>query len=434
LINAPRGTKDLLPGEVEKWQYIEKIARELGRVYDYHEIRTPIFEHTELFLGGIGDTTDIVQKEMYTFKDRGGRSVTLRPEGTAAVVRAYLERHLGSLPQPVKVYYIGPMFRYDRPQAGRFRQFHQVGIEAFGTNDPSLDAEIICFAWDFFHRLGLRGLSVELNSVGCPQCRPAYGQVLRDFVTPVKDQLCEFCQDRYDKNPLRMLDCKSEACQQILAGAPKLCDYLCEDCRAHFASVQDMLGVMDVKVHLNPSLVRGLDYYTHTAFEVTLDYLGAQGSIAGGGRYNNLVETVGGPSVPGIGVAIGLERVLMALEKSGVELPVKKPELIFVATAIDEITEEYNRQAFQLVTELRRLGFTAEKDFLGRKLKAQMKAAGKMRARFVIILGENELKEGKVTLKDMQQGTQVTVQRQRLFSLLEDMRNEEEEKWKASGN
>lgn len=416
LTTAPRGTKDLLPGEVEKWQYIEQVARDLAKSYGYQEIRTPIFEHTELFLRGIGDATDIVQKEMYTFTDRGGRSITLRPEGTAAVVRSYLEHHLDGRPQPVKLYYLGPMFRYDRPQAGRFRQFHQVGIEAFGSNDPSLDAEIVSFTWDYFHKLGLSDIQVEVNSVGCPKCRPAYGRVLQQFVGDYAGSLCEFCRDRLQRNPLRLLDCKNPECQEILADAPRLKDYLCQECRQHFEKVQDYLRVAGIPVTVNERLVRGLDYYTNTAFEVTCPGLGAQSSIAGGGRYNNLVETVGGTSIPGIGVAIGLERVLLALEKEGVSLPIEAPQIIFVATAGDGDVE-----AFRLVTELRRRGFSAEKDFLGRSLKAQMKSAGRMGARYVLILGEEELREGKVTVRDMISGDQTAVRREEIFETLADL-------------
>lgn len=416
LTTAPRGTRDLLPGEVEKWQYIEQVARDLARSYGYQEIRTPIFEHTELFLRGIGDATDIVQKEMYTFKDRGGRSITLRPEGTAAVVRSYLEHHLDARPQPVKLYYIGPMFRYDRPQAGRFRQFHQVGIEAFGSNDPSLDAEIVSFTWDYFHKLGLSDIQVEVNSVGCPECRPAYGRALQQFVEDCAGSLCEFCRDRLQRNPLRLLDCKNPECQGILADAPRLKEYLCDECRQHFEKVLDYLRVAGIPVRVNERLVRGLDYYTNTAFEVTCPTLGAQSSIAGGGRYNNLVETVGGVSIPGIGVAIGLERVLLALEKQEVSLPIEDTGTVFVATAGDGDVE-----AFRLVTELRRKGFQAEKDFLGRSLKAQMKSAGRMGARCVLILGEEELREGRITVRDMISGNQTVVRLEEIFDVLSEL-------------
>ncbi|MGB9793132.1 MAG: histidine--tRNA ligase, partial [Thermacetogeniaceae bacterium] len=342
----------------------------------------------------------------------------LRPEGTAAVVRSYLENHLDTRPQPVKLYYIGPMFRYDRPQAGRFRQFHQVGIEAFGSNDPSLDAEVISFTWDYFHKLGLSDVRVEVNSVGCPGCRPSYGRALKEFVEDYADSFCELCRDRLHRNPLRLLDCKNPACQEKLADAPRLRDYLCDECREHFERVQDYLVAAGITASINERLVRGLDYYTNTAFEVTCPGLGAQSSIAGGGRYNNLVETVGGPPIPGIGVAIGLERVLLALEKKGVSLPIEEAEVIFIATAGEG---EGDIEAFRLLTELRRRGFAAEKDYLGRSLKSQMKFAGRMGARYVLILGEEELREGKVTLRDMHSGEQTMVKREEIFGMLADL-------------
>ncbi len=410
MMKAPRGTRDLLPGEIEKWQFIEQIAREVCEIYGFHEIRTPVFEHTELFLRGIGDATDIVQKEMYTFVDRGGRSITLRPEGTAAVVRSYLERNLDSQPQPVKLYYLGPMFRYDRPQAGRFRQFHQVGIEAFGSNDPAIDAEIIACAWDYFTRLGLAGLTVELNNVGCPDCRPSYTEALRRHYRPLQASLCDNCRARLEQNPLRLLDCKSSECQELGAGAPAITDYLCAACGSHFEKVQQYLRLLDIPFHLDPGLVRGLDYYTHTAFEVTIKGIGAQSSIAGGGRYNDLVASFGGPAVPAIGAAIGLERVLLALEHQGVELPIPKRGLVFVATA-DARSEPLNQEALRLLMELRRSGYAAEKDYTGRSLKAQMRQAGRLGARWCVIIGPDELEEQKVLLRDMSQGTQESVPR-----------------------
>lgn len=432
MIKAPRGTRDLLPGEIEKWHYIEAVAREISAIYGYQEIRTPIFEHTELFLRGIGDTTDVVQKEMYTFEDRGGRSITLRPEGTAAVVRAYLEHHLQNQPQPVKLYYLGPMFRYDRPQAGRMRQFHQVGIEAFGSNDPSLDAEVVCYTWDFLSRLGLKGLQVEVNSVGCPECRPAFGRDLREFMNERWESLCEYCRDRIERNPLRLLDCKEQRCQDLLKDAPGIHQYLCPECREHFQKVRELLRVAGISFRINERLVRGLDYYTQTAFEVSLEGMGAQSSVAGGGRYNNLVETCGGSPVPGIGVAIGLERVLIALEKLGVELPIKRPEYIFVATAGEDPSGELEKEAMSLLVKLRRAGYPAEKDFLSRSLKAQMKQAGRLGSRFVVILGTEEMKEGKVTLRDMERGSQINVTQQELFRFLENRKSGEAELWETA--
>jgi histidyl-tRNA synthetase len=417
VIKAPRGTRDLLPGEIEKWHYVEKVARQVSEIYGYQEIRTPIFEHTELFQRGIGDTTDVVQKEMYTFEDRGERSITLRPEGTAGVVRAYLENHLNNQPQPVKVYYMGPMFRYDRPQAGRMRQFHQLGIEAFGTSDPALDTEVISYTYDFFERLGLMDLRVLVNSVGCPECRALYSQALKGFLMMRQDALCENCRDRLNRNPLRVLDCKERNCQELLDGAPGIHEYLCKGCYEHFQQVQDYLQLTGIAYEVSEQLVRGLDYYTQTVFEI-LPSGDGQGSLAGGGRYSNLVEICGGPAVPGIGVAIGLERVLLALEDQGVQLPLKKRESIFIATAGDDVAGDLNREAVRLLLELRRSDYPAEKDLLGRSLKSQMKQAGRIGASYVIILGTNELQRGTVLLRDMKKGEQLEISRERLFEYL----------------
>ncbi len=400
MMRAPRGTKDLLPGEVEKWQYVEWAARKTCETYGFKEIRTPIFEHTELFLRGIGDTTDIVQKEMYTFDDRSGRSLTLRPEGTAAVVRSYIEHHLDSEAQPVKLYYLGPMFRYDRPQAGRFRQFHQLGMETFGSDDPAVDVEIIGCTWDFFSSLGLRGLRLELNSVGCPNCRPAYTKALQEYFRPLQGSLCDDCRMRLDQNPLRLLDCKVPECQHLRAQAPAIRDYLCPDCAVHFDKVQQYLRLLGIPFCLDPGMVRGLDYYTHTAFEVTLEGLGAQSSLAGGGRYNNLVEACGGPAAPGIGAAVGLERVMLALEQQQIVLPLPAAGLVFIATP-DALSEQLRQEALCLLMELRRSGISTEMDFTARSLKAQMKQAARLGARWCVIIGPEELQEEKVLLRDM---------------------------------
>lgn len=434
VIKAPRGTRDLLPGEIEKWHYVEKVAREISEIYGYQEIRTPIFEHTELFQRGIGDTTDVVQKEMYTFKDRGGRSITLRPEGTAAVVRAYLENHLNNQPQPVKVYYLGPMFRYDRPQAGRMRQFHQLGIEAFGSSDPALDTEVICYTYDFFYRLGLRGLCVQVNSVGCPECRSLFGKALICFMEKYKGSLCENCRDRLDRNPLRILDCKEQSCQKLMEGAPSIYDYLCRDCSEHFEQVQSYLELSRVPFEVNEQLVRGLDYYTQTVFEVLPQPQGnGQTSLAGGGRYSNLVEICGGPATPGIGVAIGLERVLLVLKSQGVELPIEKRDSVFIATAGDDPAGNLKREAMRLLLELRRSDVPAEKDFLGRSLKSQMKQASRIGASYVVILGTDELQSGTVVVRDMKKGEQIEVSREGLLEYLKAMVSTREAgMWKAT--
>jgi len=434
VIKAPRGTRDLLPGEIEKWHYVEKVARNVSEIYGYQEIRTPIFEHTELFQRGIGDTTDVVQKEMYTFEDRGDRSITLRPEGTAGVVRAYLENHLNNKPQPVKVYYLGPMFRYDRPQAGRMRQFHQLGIEAFGSHDPALDTEVISYTYDFLQRLGLLDLRVLVNSVGCPECRALYSKALKDFMKMFQDALCENCRDRLDRNPLRILDCKEQSCQELLDGAPGIHAYLCKGCREHLQQVLGYLELTAIPFEVAEHLVRGLDYYTQTVFEI-LPAGNDQDSLAGGGRYSNLVEICGGPAIPGMGVALGLERVLLALESQGVELPLEKRESIYIATAGEDPSGNLHREAVRLLLELRRCDYPAEKDLLGRSLKSQMKQAGRIGASYVIILGTDELERGTVLLRNMKKGEQFEISRERLLEYLKAIvQTREAGMWKASEN
>jgi histidyl-tRNA synthetase len=420
VIKAPRGTKDLLPGEIEKWHYVEKVAREISEIYGYQEIRIPIFEHTELFQRGVGDTTDVVQKEMYTFEDRGGRSITLRPEGTAGVVRAYLENHLNNQPQPVKLYYLGPMFRYDRPQAGRMRQFHQLGIEAFGSKDPALDVEVICYSYNFFSRLGLKDLRVLVNSVGCPQCRSDYGRALTEFIEKHREILCENCQDRLERNPLRVLDCKEPGCQAQLKGVPDIHDYLCAECGEHFEQVQDYLQLTGIGYEINEQLVRGLDYYTQTVFEI-IPNGPDQDSLAGGGRYSNLVEVCGGPSTPGIGVAIGLERVLMAMQEQGVEFPLEKRNMIYIATASSDQSGDLDREAVRLLLEFREADIPVEKDLVGRSLKSQMKQAGRIGASYVIIFGSEELQSGTVLVRDMNKGEQFSISRDRIVEYLKDI-------------
>lgn len=405
LTTRPRGTNDILPGEVEKWQYLERQIHRICREYGYSEIRTPIFEHTELFKRGVGDATDIVEKEMYTFIDRGNRSITLRPENTAPVVRAYLEDKLYAGPQPVKLYYIGPMFRYDRPQAGRFRQFHQFGVEVFGSHDPAVDAEVMAMAMDFYERLGLKNLELHINSVGCPRCRPVLRRKLQDFFQARLDQLCRNCRERLEKNPLRILDCKEASCREAGAHAPTTIDCLCEDCAGHFEVVKKHLDLLNLAYIVDCRLVRGLDYYTHTAFEIMAPGIGAQSSIGGGGRYNGLVETCGGPSTPGVGYALGVERVILAMERQGLAVPGISRPAVFVVTA----GEAAASAAFKLLFKLRSAGIPADKDYLGRSMKAQMKYAGKTGAKYVVITGEEELKQGIVLVRDMDAGKQETV-------------------------
>ncbi|MDS1030016.1 histidine--tRNA ligase [Bacillota bacterium LX-D] len=402
LTTRPRGTNDILPGDVEHWRYLESVVHNLCSMYNYHEIRTPIFEHTELFARGVGNTTDIVEKEMYSFQDRGERNITLRPEGTAPTVRAFLENKIYSGPQPTKFYYMGPMFRYGRPQAGRFRQFHQFGVEVLGSQDPSLDAEVIALAMDYYKRLELKGLELHINSVGCPECRSVHKEKLKEFLQPNIDLLCSTCRQRYEKNPLRIFDCKSEDCQKLIDKAPTITDCLCEDCSEHFFKLQSYLKALNIDFILDSRLVRGLDYYTKTAFEVMVQGIGAQSSIGGGGRYDHLVEICGGSPTPGIGFAVGLERILLTMEQQGLLNHSVKKKGTFIATTASgqEIV------AVKLLHQLRNLGISAEKDYLGRSLKAQLKYAYKLDYEFVLILGEEELTRGCVVLKTMETGQQ----------------------------
>jgi histidyl-tRNA synthetase len=402
-IQKPKGTQDLLPGEIEKWQYLENKARELCQRFNYKEIRSPVFEHTELFSRGVGETTDIVEKEMYTFLDKGNRSISLRPEGTAGIVRAYVENKLYGEPDVSKLYYIGPMFRYEQPQAGRYRQFHQFGVEAFGSVDPSIDAEVIALGYTFYKEIGLKDVTVEINSVGTPEIRSAYRVKLQEFFAPVKDKLCKDCQSRFERNPMRILDCKID--QKYGEGAPDILDYLDEACTAHFQAVQDDLTGMGIPYTINPRLVRGLDYYTHTAFEYKAAGIGSIDTIGGGGRYNGLVEQIGGNDQPGVGLGLGLERILLVLQAQGVEIPRPKPLDVYLIG----LGNAAEKEVTQLLYQLRLNGVNAEKDYLGRKMKAQMKSADRFQASYVAILGEDELSRGEITLKNMATGDQVSV-------------------------
>ncbi len=401
---APRGTRDILPGEVEKWRYLESHARKLCRMYNYAEIRTPIFEYTELFQHGVGEDTDIVSKEMYTFQDKGGRQLTLRPENTAAVVRAYLENRLDALPQPIKLYYIGPMFRYDRPGAGRYRQFHQFGVEAFGSKEPSLDAEIIHLAYEFYQRLGISGLELEINSIGCSTCRSPYRAKLKDYFKTYLNNLCIDCQKRFEQNPLRILDCKDEKCRRTFTDVPALKDNLCQECDTHFTLLQQELTALDLPFIINSFMVRGLDYYTKTVFEFISPHLGAQNSLGGGGRYDDLVEICGGQPTPGIGFAIGLERVLLTLEEGDREYE-RNNLKIYLA----QIGKENLPLAGEILRDLRNAGISCDRDYLGRSLKAQLRQANRLSVFLTLFLGGEELKENKVTLKIMSSGEQELV-------------------------
>ena len=404
-IQIPRGTQDILPGEVEKWQLIESKARELCEKFQYKEIRTPIFEHTELFTRSVGETTDVVQKEMYTFEDRGGRSVTLRPEGTASTVRSFVQHKMyGDPNQPVKLYYMGPMFRYERPQAGRFRQFVQFGVEALGSKDPAIDAEVIALAMSIYQSLGLNKLKLIINSLGDQESRLAHRSALMQHFQPRIGEFCHDCQNRLEKNPMRILDCKKDRDHELMASAPSIIDYLNDESKAYFEKVQQYLTDLDIQFVVDPNLVRGLDYYNHTAFEIMSDAegFGAITTLCGGGRYNGLTQEIGGPETPGIGFAFSIERFIAALQAEKVDLPIKN-ELDCYFVSLGEQAQDYT---VKLLQSLRLAGFSAERDYLNRKLKAQMKAADRLNAKFVAILGEDELKANKINVKIMESGEQ----------------------------
>lgn len=414
LTTAPRGTKDILPGAVNGWRYVESVLRDVCREFNYQEIRTPIFEHTELFQRGIGDGTDVVDKEMYTFNDRSGRSITLRPENTAAVVRSFVENKLYAEPMPLKVFYIGPMFRYDRPQAGRMRQFHQFGVEAMGSPSPVVDAETILLAITVLKRLGLKDLKLKINSVGCPKCRPQHRTLLQDYFRPHLKELCEDCQSRFDRSPLRILDCKVDHDKPFMAGAPKITDSLCEECHDHFEMVKKLLDEAGVDYEVDSTLVRGLDYYTKTAYEVQYSPLGAQSAVGGGGRYDGLVEELGGPSTPGVGFAMGLERIILALEKQG--LLKSEKEAIDVFAVVPD--EGGTADAFKAVMTLRKAGYSCDMNQIGRSMKAQMKQADRTGARFALIFGEEERSRGAVTVRNMADSSQEEIKRSEIVSYM----------------
>ena len=401
MINIPKGTKDVLPADSYKWQYIEDTAREVARAFNISEIRTPTFEYTELFSRGVGETTDVVNKEMYTFEDKGGRSITLKPEGTAGAARLFIENGLASSPLPLKAYYIIPAFRYERPQAGRLREFHQFGIEVFGSDGYYADAEVILAASLFLERLGVK-TRLELNSIGCPECRAEYNKALKEYFRPHLSDMCETCRSRFDKNPLRMLDCKEEGCKKFTAGAPAILDYLCPDCKAHFEGVKRLLTAEGVEFTVNPRIVRGLDYYTRTVFEFVSDRIGAQGTVCGGGRYDGLIGQLGGKPTPAIGFAAGIERLMLLMENTGLSFGESQKPRIYIA-GMDEKSRE---AAFRLASQLRKEGISAETDSMNRSLKAQLKYADKLGAEYVAVIGETELADGGVNLKEMKSGNQ----------------------------
>lgn len=407
-LKGPRGTQDILPGEVEKWQFVESVLSDVCRRYNYKEVRTPIFEHTELFQRGVGDTTDIVQKEMYTFEDGGGRSLTLRPEGTASVVRSFVQNKVYGLPnQPTKYYYFGPMFRYERPQQGRMRQFVQFGIEALGSDDPAIDAEVIALAMNSYQELGLQSLKLVLNSLGDQESREEHRKALISHFDPHREELCEDCQVRLDQNPMRVLDCKKDKDHPAMSTAPSILEYLNEYSRTYFEKVKSYLDKMGIPYTIDPNLVRGLDYYNHTAFEIMSESegFGAITTLSGGGRYNGLVEEIGGPETSGIGFAMSIERLLMALEAEGVTLPLEEKLDCYIVA----LGEEAEKEAAGVVYQLRKAGIQVDKDYAGKKVKAQFKSADRLQAKYVLVLGENELANGQINVKRMATGDQETI-------------------------
>ncbi len=400
MINIPKGTKDVLPEESYKWHYVENTARKVAETFGIREIRTPTFEHTELFLRGVGDTTDIVNKEMYTFLDKGNRSITLKPEGTAGVARAFIENGLFNSAMPLKTYYITPVFRYERPQAGRLREHHQFGVEFYGAKGADTDAEVILTAYTLLTKLGLN-VSLNVNSMGCKKCRAEYNAALKEYLKGSVDKMCRSCRERYEKNPLRILDCKEEGCKKITENAPVITDYLCKDCSDHFNELKSYLGVAGLAYTVNPHIVRGLDYYTKTVFEFVTDSLGSQGTVCGGGRYDGLIADIGGNECPGVGFGMGIERVLMLMEAEGVKIPDEEKIKVFIASC----GEAANKKAFKICYELRKKGVSAETDHMQRSFKAQFKYADKAGAKYVIAIGDNELESGKVNVKNMADGT-----------------------------
>jgi len=413
-IKVPKGTQDILSEDISKWYYIEDMIKETLNKYGYKEIRTPFFEYTDLFVRGIGESTDIVTKEMFTFPDRKGRSLTLRPEGTAPVVRAYLENSMGRTSKVIKLFYLGPMFRCEKPQAGRFRQFNQFGIEIIGTKSPAVDAEVIITVLDVYKKLGLKNLEILINSVGCKKCRADYIQKLKKYLKNKKDFLCSECKERYIKNPLRVLDCKKDSCKKIIEEAPLITENLCQECELHFAEVKSYLNDQKILFREDPRLVRGLDYYTKTAFEIISGELGAQNAIGGGGRYDDLVEELGGKPTPAVGFAAGIERMIITMDQQKVKWPAEKRLDIFVA----KVDEKNKAAAFRLLQKIRNIGLSADMDYSEGSLKSQMRIANKIGARFTVIVGEEELSKNMVILRNMQTKEQKEVKLDNLINEL----------------
>ena len=417
LTQAPKGTKDVLPAEVYKWHFVEKAFDDICQRYGFKEMRTPEFEHTELFKRGVGDTTDIVQKEMYTW-EQAQRSLTLRPEGTSPVVRAFVEHKLYAEVQPSKFYYNISCFRYEKPQSGRQREFHQFGVEVFGTDNMMADAEVIALANDFLKEMHVTDIELRINSIGCPKCREAYKTVLKDWLKPKYDQLCDTCKERYERNPMRILDCKSPQDQELVKGAPMMMDHLCEECQTAFDDLKEDLTAMGIHFVVDPGIVRGLDYYTKTAFEFVTTAIGAQGTVCGGGRYDNLSEELGGPPIPGVGFGLGIERLLITMEAGGFEIPVPTGADAFIVF----MGEEARREGMALMHQLRQEGFKVEMDNMARNVKNQFKSADRTGAIATIVIGEEELAQRKVALKNMATGEQIDVPMDEIVDVLRKQR------------
>jgi len=415
LTNAPKGTKDILPEQIGKWNYVENIFREKCKRFGFREIRTPLFEHTELFSRGVGDTTDIVQKEMYTFKDYGDRSITLKPEGTASVVRAFLESKQYAETQPTKYFYITPCYRYEKPQAGRLREFHQFGIEVFGAKSMLADIEVISLADNLLKSFGIDGLELRINSVGCPECRAKYRDALREYFRPHYDNLCDTCKDRYERNPMRIIDCKSPEDQKIAAGAPSILDYLCDDCSNAFNDLQKGLDAAGIEYIVDPTIVRGLDYYTKTAFEFVSNDIGAQGTVCGGGRYDNLISEVGGQDIPGVGFGLGIERLLLLMENKGISFPEEDTMDALIVTLGDDA----KYYGIKLANELRASGIDCDMDSMERNMKGQLKFADRRGYKYAVIIGDNELASGKCQVKNLKESTASDVEFEKLAEALQ---------------
>ncbi|MTI47778.1 MAG: histidine--tRNA ligase [Firmicutes bacterium] len=416
LTQAPKGTKDVLPSDSYKWQYLEGLFRDICKSFGYKELRTPTFEHTELFERGVGETTDVVQKEMYTFEDKKGRSITLKAEGTAPAARAFIENKLYAEAQPTKIFYITPVFRYERPQKGRLREHHQFGIEVFGSNDAAVDAEVMSIVATLYKKLGLNEVELHINSIGCPECRKKYNETLMNYLSTKIDNLCKTCQSRYDKNPMRILDCKVESCQEEIKDAPLILDHICDECKVHFEKVQDYLSSLNIEFTVDHKIVRGLDYYTKTAFEFVSSGIGAQDTVCGGGRYDGLIESIGGPSTPGIGFGMGIERLMLYLETNNIEIPNSDEVDVFIVT----IGERAEKEAFKILYNLRNNGVSADKDYLGRSMKAQFKYSNKINSTYTIVIGDEEIEKDVVTLKNMKTGDQNEIKLSNLINTIKE--------------